>query len=391
MKKKFLAILLAAIMVMTLVPTVAFAEEITCPKCNGVGTLSHECEECEGSGYFPCEKCESKGTISCPDCDINPQGGSNSTQCPTCQGEIGDTGCASCKGYGWICNTCHNENGCEIDCPDCDMGDIDCEACVSGTVTAPCPLCGGSKKVNASIISGKIEAADFAYTMVIPSETTLTEDNYKDGVLLGSDGLVTIEVTKHDCATIDVYYTVDLTNGNLTDGSSHTITTNYKISNSATGTFAALAEETEYTVYTGGAVKNTYIKVSANETSWNAAPVGDYNASVVFNFKDEEVVTVADLLPDNFPTAKAGSTWKNSGNAVLFKDGNDLKVMDDSGSTIALNTKLTLKEAGVYTGTGEFNATWTFTVVNGKFTQVTIAGLTGELFEVLNGTYSVAN
>ena len=153
------------------------------------------------------------------------------------------------------------------------------EVCyVPGTITFEDPS-------NAARITAEITVADFSYEMVIPTTTTLTEANHEN-VLLGTDGKVSITNIKHPTDKVNVVYTVDLSNGTLTDGT-NTINATYKYKQGANN-FTAIDGTTKVTVYANKTVNDSFVNVTANSAQWNAAPAGTYNASVTFNFAAEE-------------------------------------------------------------------------------------------------------
>lgn len=167
-----------------------------------------------------------------------------------------------------------------------------------------------AKGNNTSVINATLPK--MSYTIIIPSETTLTEDVHANVLMGGASGKATITVDKHGSAKENVYYTVDLTNANLADADGHTITTSYTYAQG--GDYTALTSDTKVTVYTGGKVVDSTIKVTADDTEWMAAPSGDYTASVVFNFVKEDAAptfkTIGDIL-NTVPAITSNSPWKN--------------------------------------------------------------------------------
>ena len=142
------------------------------------------------------------------------------------------------------------------------------------------------KSGSTTIMATKAEP-ELAYTIVIPTATTLDDEKHANVQLGGEEGVASITVTTGNSKT-NVYYTVDLTNATLTDGT-NTITTTYAYAQG--GDYSALTGDTKVTVYEGGTVKDSTIQVTADDTAWAAAPAGTYTASVVFNFVAEEVDT----------------------------------------------------------------------------------------------------
>ena len=220
------------------------------------------------------------------------------------------------------------------------------------------------------------------YNIVIPASTALTEENHTDVLLGGANGKATVEITAHPSDLVNIYYTVDLSAGDLTDGNSHTIAATYTYAQG--GDYAAIVSSTstdpaptKVTVYTGGKVVDSTIKVTADDTEWMAAPSGDYTASVVFNFAKEEVkkVTIADLLntvEGGFPTTKDNSNWDNGRRSVLYVAGEWLygKTSDEM-SSFAMNTTNVLTKAGEnqYTCV-DSGCTWVFTLSDGVLQSV---------------------
>ncbi len=142
---------------------------------------------------------------------------------------------------------------------------------------------------NQTDITAIVPAKALSYEMVIPAATTLTEEAHEN-VLLGADGKVSITNVKNGTDKVSVYYTVDLTNGTLTDGT-NTIAATYKYKQGE-GEFAAIDGTTKVTVYENATVKDSLVNVTADDTQWKAAPAGTYNASVTFNFSAVPMVKV---------------------------------------------------------------------------------------------------
>ena len=172
-----------------------------------------------------------------------------------------------------------------------------------------------------TVITGEITAADFGYEMVIPTATTLTEANHEN-VLLGTDGKVSITNIKHPTDKVNVSYTVDLSNGNLTDGT-NTINATYKYKQ-GDAEFAAIDGTTKVTVYANKTVTDSLVNVTANNDQWNAAPAGTYNATVTFNFETEEKETtckVTDLIMYRVVKIEDGQDGRVIQLMYLYRDG----------------------------------------------------------------------
>ena len=198
---------------------------------------------------------------------------------------------------------------------------------------------------NAAEITAEITAADFGYEMVIPTATTLTEANHEN-VLLGTDGKVSIKDIKHPTDKVNVVYTVDLSNGNLTDGTT-TINATYKYKQGA-NEFAAIDGTTKVTVYANKTVTDSFVNVTANKDQWNAAPVGTYNASVTFNFAKEELFAVTFSAENGKLTdsegqtvtsvsVPSGTTYTTSANTVTIGGKTYTAVPDDGYKFSAFN------------------------------------------------------
>ena len=239
-----------------------------------------------------------------------------------------------------------------------------------------------------------------SYTAIIPADTTLSETSHT-GVLLGGDnGKASITVDKHGSAKENVYYTVDLTNANLADADGNTITTSYTYAQG--GDYSALTADTKVTVYTGGKVVDSTIKVTADDTEWMAAPSGEYTASVVFNFVKEDaapvISSVEDLIPENFPFNGdprywPNNAWKNENNRACFSYtsmGNPWLVFSDYNGTgdmdlqikLICSTPVTKTSNGVYTAT-QNNITFVFTLTDSVLTSIQLSGSTSH-----DGTYT---
>ena len=148
------------------------------------------------------------------------------------------------------------------------------------SLTVPAFATDNSATINATV-------GGFSYEVVIPSTTSLTEAAHTD-VLLGTDGKVTITKLSHASEDYEVFYTVGLTNGTLTNAAGNTIATTYGYKQGSATNYTAIAADTKVTVFTGGEVVDSYVAVSADDTQWKAAASGNYTASVVFNFEKEE-------------------------------------------------------------------------------------------------------
>lgn len=208
---------------------------------------------------------------------------------------------------------------------------------------------------NTTDITAIVPDKTLSYDMVIPTSTTLTEEAHEN-VLLGTDGKVTIANVVNGTDKVNVSYTVGLTNGNLTDGT-NTIDATYKYKQSESE-FAAIDSETKVTVYANKTVTDSFVNVTADDTQWDNAPAGTYNASVTFNFVKEDVktVTAADALVTgaefkmtiNYPsgyvktiafkkTADGFSTLEGTRSASL--NGSDTINIDDHENVIAIYTE----------------------------------------------------
>ena len=226
-----------------------------------------------------------------------------------------------------------------------------------------------------SQITAEITAADFGYTMVIPTATTLTEANHEN-VLLGTDGKVSITNIKHPTDKVNVSYTVDLSNGNLTDGTM-TINATYKYKQ-GDAEFAAIDDTTKVTVYANKTVNDSFVNVTANKDQWNAAPAGTYNATVVFNFAQEKIfATVREVLT----AAPAGSFddayWYDDQNTTESAVINNIKTAllnSNHGWDIELDTAVTKQEDGSYKGiASEDDVTmqyWSFKMVDNGLSAI---------------------
>ena len=173
---------------------------------------------------------------------------------------------------------------------------------------------------NETPVKALITPADFGYTIVIPKETpVLTETNHSD-VSLGDVSIVT---SSHVSDLVEVDFTVDLTNANLknkNNDSSIKADYSYLLDDASQSRIfeqmdelmeqmhgpgfefeqmeqmeqmreemekqinGSVASDTKLAVYKDGYVQSYTISVTADQTQWNAAPFGEYNATLVFNF-----------------------------------------------------------------------------------------------------------
>ena len=171
---------------------------------------------------------------------------------------------------------------------------------------------------NETPVKALITPADFGYTIVIPKETpVLTETNHSY-VSLGDVSIVT---SSHVSDWVEVDFTVDLTNANLKNKKNDcTIKADYSYRLDEMSQIrihdqfheleqqmhhnpgfefeqmeqmmeemekqinGSVASDTKLAVYKDGYVQSYTISVTADQTQWNAAPFGEYNATLVFNF-----------------------------------------------------------------------------------------------------------
>lgn len=148
-----------------------------CPDCNGQGTITEECERCDGSCKIPCSTCFGNGYVSCQDCD-----GSGKKYCMNCNGQgkkicsvchgcglesngLNYSGCTACDDsgvyIGRICPFCkyfryHDCGNCSgrgfEDCFNCNgSGSLRCSDCQNGFVE--CPNCDGTGSVKKHVLS----------------------------------------------------------------------------------------------------------------------------------------------------------------------------------------------------------------------------------------------
>ncbi|MDO4813042.1 MAG: hypothetical protein Q3995_05950 [Eubacteriales bacterium] len=185
------------------------------------------------------------------------------------------------------------------------------------------------------------EEPEFAYTIVIPTATTLNDEAHEDVQLGGNSGKASITVTTPSAKT-NVYYTVNLTNATLTDGT-NTITTTYAYAQG--GDYAALTGDTKVTVYEGGTVKDSTVQVTADDTAWAAAPAGTYTASVVFNFATEEAEAEKIDWVITFDGADLGDVEVNM--PYVFT------AATAEGATAATPVTYTIEEGGSYYSIGD--------------------------------------
>ena len=122
--------------------TIDFTGTITCPTCNGAGSVisTDACPTCGGQGgydsYETCSECNGTGTVSCSTCNGS---GHLDEMCTTCGG-VGTVTCESCGGAG--CDACDYTG--YVTCMDCQgTGFIVCPSC-GGSGGYPCGSCGGT-------------------------------------------------------------------------------------------------------------------------------------------------------------------------------------------------------------------------------------------------------
>ena len=135
-------------------------------------------------------------------------------------------------------------------------------------------------------------------------------------------------------------------------------------------------------------IPTMWVKIA--EDDWNAAENGTYTATVTFNFSAEEVekVTIADILPEGFPTSAILSAWQNNAACYLFVSGDNLCAKGGAETSVPVATVLT-PTSGDYDYTCTVSdITWNFSVGENEFWRVNISGFTGG-DEELNGTYGI--
>ncbi|MBQ0010602.1 MAG: hypothetical protein KBS76_05845 [Ruminococcus sp.] len=164
-----------------------------------------------------------------------------------------------------------------------DFGVLDADGSFSGGDFAEEPN-------NTTTIKAK-KVVELSYEMVIPGTTELNKTNHKDVVL---DGKATVANVKDASYGTRIYYTVDMTNANFTDGNEHTMAATYQYAQG--GDYVTLNKDTTVTVFDGNKINDSTISVTVSDDEWKKAAPADYTATLVFSFGDKEVTTVGTLL-----------------------------------------------------------------------------------------------
>ena len=369
--KKTLSLILAVMMLLGCMSITAFAINVECPTCGGYGEWEEKCPVCHGHAEDTCPDCDGDGYLPCPTCgDYYNEG------CPTCEGNQRAFPCQNPYCFDGLVETVCTNKGCK-----------------QGSVWVQCPDCGGKgytidyTHMSDSIeIRATITAADFSYEMVIPSATTLTDEAHEN-VLLGSDGKVSIANVKHPTDKLNIVYTVDLTNGDLVNGT-NTVPTTYGISETADGTFVTVDDTTKVTVYKNKTIINSFVNVTADDTAWNNAPGGTYTASVTFNFECEEPVSVKKTIGEIL--GNDGTKWSNGTKsmiATLIGDGYYAVDPDGIDGHLWANREMTQNVDGNFIGDNGEGGTITFIMEDEKCTSFVIAGGYFDWEHDLDGTY----
>ena len=114
-----------------------------CDRCNGEGRV--DCPDCDGDERVDCGRCDGDGELECNDCN-----GNGEVNCSNCYGD-GELDCSSCDGTGKIDG---DEEGEQVDCPDCSgRGKEECSDC-GGSGKEECSDCGGNGKNDCSRCDG---------------------------------------------------------------------------------------------------------------------------------------------------------------------------------------------------------------------------------------------
>ena len=224
-------------------------------------------------------------------------------------------------------------------------------------------------------------AKSLTYDMVIPEDVTNL-----NAAGIYSVGQAKVENVENATDNTVISYTASTTAFKC-EGKTD-IPASYYTEQAATNAFPTDA----VTVYENNAdaasIPTMWVKIA--EEDWNAAENGTYTATVTYNFSAEEVekVTIADILPEDFPVSTELCWWKGGEDHLCdlyVQDGNLIAQYEDLSKSVPVATELTL-EGDMYSCTVS-GITWKFSVEEeeNEFWRVNISGCSD--VEALNGTY----
>ena len=240
-------------------------------------------------------------------------------------------------------------------------------------------------------ITANVAKPDVEYEIVIPQAVTMNEA----GVVPIGEAKIDITGDKLKYATEKtvISYTASGTNFKLSTDESKTMTATYYSAYTDKDTNTVLDSTKAIDVYKNSALVDplTKLYVGVSQTDWDTAATtnpGTYTATVTYNFSAEEAVTIADILPNDFPTTKGLWASEPTVRYTVYKNSENLTFVDQGdSSTNFFNVPLTTPVAAVAGGyeCSVGDASFTFNMTGNALTSI-VAADTGK--DDLNGTYT---
>lgn len=190
-----------------------------------------------------------------------------------------------------------------------------------------------------------LQAPEITYTIVIPKEVSVT-----------SKGITAIgKPTVKDVENADgkiITYTAEGTDFIKSDGTAKTVKAAYYTAYTDADNNTPLGTE-PITVYDGDYIAEeelTALYVFISDDEWEKAENGTYHATVTYNFEVKEIITIASILPDDFPSSDGvvpENAWVSREEGTdyhIYRNGDDL--CGDGSLTLPLSTVLTETDRG---------------------------------------------
>lgn len=189
-----------------------------------------------------------------------------------------------------------------------------------------------------------LHAPEIAYTIVIPTEISV---NKKGVTAIGKPTVKDVENADGKIIT----YTAEGTDFIKSDDGDITVMAEYYTAYTDADNNTPLGTES-ITVYDGGYISEealTALYVFISDEEWENAENGTYHATVTYNFEAKEIVTIASLLPEDFPSSdgftpeNAWASQEQDTDYHIYRCGDNLQ---GDGFSLPLTTVLTPTERG---------------------------------------------
>ena len=226
----------------------------------------------------------------------------------------------------------------------------------------------------------------FSYEIVFP--TNVAEITKAGAYMVGQ-----AKVTKVAGATEKTVISYTATTEDFKCEGKSDLPATYHTEEAATNAFPTTAVTVYENKADAASIPTMWVKIA--DADWTAAADGTYTATVTFNFEAKEaepvaIVTIADILPDDFPDSQYSSWWTGGCACDLYATGGNLCAAGGYTVSVPVATVLT-PTSGDYDYTCTVDGiTWKFAMSGDEFCKVNISGAEGEYFEV-NGDYNEVN